>query len=237
MKVVGRFLIVLVSQLCACDSSLAYEVPGRPSNYVRGMETHCGRTYPGNSSYYLDSAKKVYNSVAIEELPENRIAIEFDRGRDGEILDATIKESDGCLRNEIACLEALYSIGSFGDKNTPLHVEVYISRHCPLLKQDSSITAFNLKYPERKNEPIVHLIPLSFQHLFKTSLRSSTNLAFLGTDAELARTHLNEIYSAWLPYLRAPATTLTAESIVEHARKIKSKFGLREGTVPPTAEF
>jgi len=103
-----------------------------------------------------------------------------------------------------------------------------------LIKIDGSIADFHRSHPRIKRSAVVHLVPLTFSDKFKEEeLKSSSNLASLGSDRQSALVKLKNIYGEWAPFIRSPQS-YSAEQITKQARLTKAKYKLREGCIPPS---
>lgn len=180
----------------------------------------------------------IHRTIAIEKFPDaGPIHVRFRKTENDVIEDAQVEARNIPLNTEIACLEALY--GSLREMRhlNPHNCLIALAKENEYVKPDKSIAAFYRDHPKLKQNALVHLIPLAFSDkLFsETELRSSSNLASLGSDRKIALSKLKAIYTSWAPFLRR-TQDYTKDEILDHARKVKAKFKLREGKIPPEAD-
>lgn len=200
-----------------------------------GLSAVLGKMAVSDDYIIIESMQRV---IAIEKLPvPGSIFLKFSKNQNGVIDDAQVQGMKLSLDTEAACLEALYASVREVRQNNPHSVQVMLVKENEFLKPDQSIAKFYKSHPRQNRDAVVHLIPLSLSGNFnENELRSISNLASLGSERKIALTKLKNIYADWAPILRSPQS-YTKIQVINQARKVKKKYELREGTVPPEADL
>lgn len=189
----------------------------------------------GSSQLY----QRIYQFISLANFPPS-IPIQVNYDRVGcEVTDVKVKGLDE-FSSEVACIEAVYqavSLEPADSKKSNLFLWFHSANKTP--KIDKSIADFYRKHPDLTGKAVIHLIPLSLSaQMQNADLRTASNLTCLEhdeNDRAVALRKLREIYKDWSPYLISPKS-YSRDDIIEHAIRIKAKYKLQEGRIPPGAD-